>query len=37
MFVESLTPKIAEKDATVPELPHKDLVCARLPILPGAH
>lgn len=26
MFVESLTPKIAEVDATVPELPVKDLV-----------
>ena len=25
-FVDSLTEKIIEKDETVPELPHKDLV-----------
>jgi hypothetical protein len=26
-FVESLTPKISERDSTIPELPVKDLVC----------
>ncbi|KUM66460.1 hypothetical protein ACN42_g571 [Penicillium freii] len=32
-FVESLTPKIAEVDATVPELPVKDLVGLRILLL----
>lgn len=31
-FVETLTPKLAEKDATVPELPAKDLVRTLAPI-----
>jgi len=26
-FVDSLTEKVIEKDETIPELPHKDLVC----------
>ncbi|CAG7960171.1 unnamed protein product [Penicillium nalgiovense] len=38
-FVDSLTPKIAEVDATVPELPVKDLVGLRilLSFVTGAH
>jgi hypothetical protein len=30
-FVESLTPKISERDGTIPELPVKDLVCFAYP------
>ncbi len=33
-FVECLTEKIIEKDATIPELPSKDLVCVPLLDLP---
>lgn len=29
-FVDSLTEKITEKDGTIPELPHKDLVRLKL-------